>query len=287
MEKKQIPLIGAHTSAAGGVANALYRARDIGANITQLFTANQRQWRHKDLHEQLIHDFHLAKEKTGIELAISHASYLINLCSDQEEVVQKSVLALKQEILRCQSLGVQYLNFHPGSSKEKPLEEALDLIVEGLCSLKSYLDDGRVTLLLETTAGQGSQLGWKLQHHNYLIERLAKHVPIGVCVDTCHSFAAGYKLVTKSDWQSFIDEFDRIVGIKYLEFLHLNDSVKACGERVDRHAALGEGKMGWAVFEATMTDFRTKNIPKILETPKGEEVWKQEIAHLKKIYYST
>lgn len=274
--------LGAHTSAAGGLHNALIEASSIGATITQYFTANQRQWKSKEITQETIAAWEEQKKATGIELTVSHASYLINLCSDKPEVIEKSIAALSQEIERCAALKTQFLNFHPGSSKERDKERALDLIVEGVLLQRPLLDGSGVKLLLETTAGQGSQLGFQLEDHRYLLDRLDGKVDIGVCVDTCHSFAAGYSL--DADWTGFIDEFDRVIGIEKLSLLHLNDSLKGRGSRVDRHAPLGKGEIGISCFEAMMRDQRTREIPKILETPGGPENWTQEIAYLKEVY---
>lgn len=275
-------LLGAHTSAAGGLCNALLEAQSIGATVTQYFTANQRQWRSKELSDTVIADWEKEKATTGIQWTVSHASYLINLCSDNEEVIGKSIDALGREIQRCHALRTSFLNFHPGSSKERSREAALDLIIQGVLHHKDLLQGSGVKLLLETTAGQGSQLGFDLHDHVYLLKGLQSEVDIGVCIDTCHSFAAGYRL--DSDWSGFVDEVERTIGLEALCCLHINDSLKGRGSRVDRHAKLGEGEIGIRCFEEMMLDPRTRDIPKILETPGGPENWKNEIAYLKKIY---
>lgn len=273
--------IGAHTSAAGGLFHALLEAREIGATITQYFTANQRQWRAKELTKETAEQWHQAREDTGIDLTVSHASYLINLCSDKEEVIAKSIDALGREIKRCAELKTALLNFHPGSSKERSREEALDLIIEGVRAQKPLLEGSGVKILFETTAGQGSQLGFALEDHAYLLSRLKGELEVGVCVDTCHSFAAGYAL--HEDWRGFVDQFDAIVGLEYLSLLHLNDSLKGLGSRVDRHAPLGEGQIGISAFEQVVLDPRTRSVPLILETPGGTKNWTKEITYLRKI----
>lgn len=294
-----MPLLGAHTSTGGGLAKALYRAKEIGANITQIFTANQRRWRQSPLAEETVEEWHKARKELDIQLVVSHGGYLVNLCSDNQAVSDKSIKAFEEEISRCLALGIDYLNIHPGSSKERPVEEALDALVDAVSSVAHLFRDKKLTLLMESTAGEGTQLGWSLEHLQYLISRLENKVPIGVCIDTCHCFAAGYDLGRKDGWDDFIGKFDHLVGLKHLKLFHLNDSLNGCGERMDRHAALGDGKMGWAVFEASMSDPRTKDIPKILETrphakkrkrnskeaeKEGHELWKKEIEYLKTVY---
>ncbi len=275
-------LIGAHTSASGGAYRALLEGSEIGATTVQLFTRNQKRWDSKELTEDEIELFQKTLKETGLSHIMSHDSYLINLGCPNAENLQKSRKAFKEELIRCQKLGISYLNFHPGASLDAPLEQCLETIVESIEELSSIADKGSTKLLIETTAGQGSTVGWSFEHLAYLTEKLHKKVPIGVCIDTCHIFAAGYDLRTPEAFEKTISEFDRIVGLKYLFAFHVNDSLKPLGSRVDRHAALGEGEIGIECFKLLMQHPKTRDLPKYLETPEGPPLWKKEIQLLKR-----
>lgn len=276
--------LGAHTSAAGGLQNALFEGKAIGASAIQLFTRNQRQWKAKPLDPQEIDLWQKALEETGIERVMSHASYLINLGSPDPQGLEKSRATFREELKRCHALEISYLNFHPGSAKESSEEECLDKIADSLLSLEDLATNGPTRLLLEATAGQGSSLGHRFEHLAYIIEKTQERLPIGVCIDTCHIFAAGYDIRTEENWSHTLNEFDRIVGIDHLHALHVNDSLKDLGSRVDRHAPLGAGKIGMDSFHFLMTDPRTAPLPKYLETPDGPPLWKEEIALLKHFF---
>ncbi|CDR32991.1 deoxyribonuclease IV [Criblamydia sequanensis] len=284
MENKERPiLIGAHTSAAGGVHNALLEGVSIGASTIQLFTANQRQWKAKPLSKEQVDLFAKTLAETGLQEIMSHDSYLINLGSNNPEILLKSRQAFKEEIERCRLLNLTYLNFHPGAYTTSSEEECLETIVASILECQKILEDSPTRLLIETTAGQGTALGFRFEHIAYLVERLEKKVPIGVCMDTCHSFVAGYDLRTKDALDAMLKEFDRIVGLSHLRAFHLNDSTKGLGSRVDRHKPIGEGEIGLEAFRNLMNDERTRFIPKYLETPGGPELWKKEIALLKSL----
>lgn len=274
-------LIGAHTSAAGGAHKALLEGKEIGATTVQLFTRNQKRWVSPELTEEEINLFQETLKQTGLSHIMSHDSYLINLGCPNSENLEKSRKAFKNELVRCQQLGISYLNFHPGARLNSSEEECLDTIIESLASLESLASQGETRLLIEATAGQGSALGYRFEHLSYLIEHLHKKIPIGVCIDTCHIFAAGYDLRTKESLNSTLLEFDRIVGLKHLYAFHLNDSLKSLGSRVDRHAPLGQGEIGIECFKLLMQDHRTKYLPKYLETPDGPSLWKEEISLLR------
>ncbi len=274
-------LIGAHTSAQGGAFNALFEGQSIGATTVQLFTANQKQWKGKPLTEEVIEKFHSALNQTHLQEIMSHASYLINLGSPREEVCAKSRIAFREEIQRCLDLGITYLNFHPGAALKEPVEKCLDLIVEGMLLAEDLIDSDDFVLLLETTAGQGSVVGWRFEELAYIIERTKDRLPVGVCIDTCHIFAAGYDCRTEIAWQKTLKEFDAIVGLDKLYAFHLNDSVFDIGEKKDRHAALGEGKIGMECFKFLMRSPLTREIPKYLETPGGPPLWDKEIGLLR------
>lgn len=274
-------LIGAHTSIAGGVYNALLEGKEIGATTIQLFTSNQRQWKGRPIPEADQAKWKETLESTGLRDLMSHDSYLINLGSPDLEGLEKSRQAFREEIERCLTLGITYLNFHPGAALKSDPQDCLDRIIESMLTYKTLLAGGSLRLLLEATAGQGSNLGYSFEQLAYILEGVKNEVPAGVCIDTCHIFAAGYDLRTTEACDATLKEFDRIVGLSNLYAFHINDSLKDLGSRVDRHAPLGEGFIGWDCFEFLMTDPRTRLLPKYLETPGGPPLWKQEIAQLK------
>lgn len=280
MHKEEL-LIGAHVSAAGGPDQALWEGQKIGATTIQLFTANQKRWEGKPLEVSTIEKWKHALAETKIKSIMSHDSYLINLGSPKPEGLEKSRLAFKREIERCNQLELTYLNFHPGSALDGSVEDCLDTIVESLLMMEDDVVKGSLRLLLEATAGQGTNVGYRFEHLAYIIEKVNKRIPIGVCVDTCHVFAAGYDLRTKEACDQMLKEFDRVIGLKHLYAFHMNDSVKGLGSRVDRHAPLGKGMIGMECFHFLMVDPRTRNLPKYLETPDGPPLWEQEIKLLR------
>lgn len=274
-------LLGAHTSAAGGAYKALLEGKEIGATTIQLFTANQKRWEGKALDEASIENWETTLKETGLTHIMSHDSYLINLGSPNPESLEKSRKTFKAEFDRCEQLGITYLNFHPGAALDDTPENCMDRIVESLQAFKPHITKKSPRLLLETTAGQGSAVGWRFEELAYILKRIDKHIPVGVCIDTCHIFVAGYDIRTPDAWDATLKEFDRIVGLNHLYAFHLNDSVKGLGSRVDRHKDLGEGLIGLPCFEFLMNDPRTRNLPKYLETPGGPPSWKKEIQMLK------
>lgn len=276
-------LIGAHTSSQGGVHNAILEGNEIGATTVQLFTSNQRRWEGKSISDDEAALFRDTLKATGLKKIMSHDSYLINLGSPETEALHKSRKTFKEELVRCQKLELSFLNFHPGAALDSPMEECLNRIVESLNELEHLVQKGETRLLLEATAGQGSSVGWRFEHLGYIIERIDKKIPIGVCIDTCHIFAAGYDIRTKKDWEKTLEEFDRVVGLKHLYAFHLNDSLKPLGSRVDRHAPLGKGEIGMECFHFLMTHPKLRALPKYLETPDGPPLWKDEIALLRQL----
>lgn len=272
---------GAHVSASGGVENAIKNAKEIGATAFALFTKNQRQWLAPALTPEQIATFRNAMAEAGYEAKqiLPHDSYLINLGHPEDEGLEKSRESFFEEMQRCELLGLDRLNFHPGSHLKKiSEEESLERIAE---SINMALERTQgVTAVLENTAGQGSNLGFKFEHLAYIIDRVKDKSRVGVCLDTCHSFAAGYDLRTKEACDATFAEFDRIVGFNYLRGMHLNDAMKPLGSRVDRHAPLGDGEIGWECFKYIAQDSRFDNIPLVLETP-DEARWAEEIAKLK------
>ena len=273
--------IGAHVSASGGVENAPRNAAAIGATAFALFTKNQRQWAAPPLSEQQIEAFRAECQRNGYTAAqiLPHDSYLINLGHPEDEPLEKSRASFLHEMQRCEQLGLDRLNFHPGSHLKKiSEEESLRRVAE---SINIALDKtSGVTAVIENTVGQGSNLGYAFWHLAYIIDRVEDKSRVGVCLDTCHSFAAGYDLSTEQGCDEVFAEFEREVGFEYLRGMHLNDAMKPLGSRVDRHSPLGEGHLGITPFRYIMQDSRFDNIPLILETP-DEERWAEEIALLK------
>ena len=272
---------GAHVSASGGVENAVRNAQQIGATAFALFTKNQRQWSVPALTAGQIHLFKEAMREAGFTAAqvLPHDSYLINLGHPDSDGLQKSRDAFFEEMERCERLGLDRLNFHPGSHLKRITSlQSLDRIAE---SINMALERSTgVTAVLENTAGQGSNLGFAFEHLAYIIERIEDKSRVGVCLDTCHSFAAGYDLRTKEACDKTFEEFDRVVGFGYLRGMHLNDAMRPLGSRIDRHSPLGDGEIGWECFKYIASDSRFDNIPLILETP-DEARWAQEIERLK------
>lgn len=273
--------IGAHVSAAGGVENAPENALKIGATAFALFTKNQRQWVASPLTAESIRSFKNNCERYGFQprQILPHDSYLINLGNPENEALQKSRDAFLDEMQRCELLGLDRLNFHPGSHLNKISEEnCLKLISESI-NLALEKTDG-VTAVIENTAGQGSNLGFSFYQLRKIIDGVTDKSRVGVCIDTCHAFSAGYDLSTNVSCKKVFDEFENVVGFKFLKGMHLNDSKKELGSKVDRHESLGKGTLGLNIFEFIMNDSRFDGIPLILETP-NEELWAEEINLLK------
>lgn len=273
--------VGAHVSAAGGVENAPLNAAAIGANAFALFTKNQRQWVANPLTRESIDAFRANCAAHGFEAGhiLAHDSYLINLGHPDAEPLAKSRAAFLDEMQRCEQLGLDRLNFHPGSHLQQLSEsECLTIIAE---SINRTLDKtAGVTAVIENTAGQGSNLGYRFEHLAEIIDQVEDKGRVGVCLDTCHSFAAGYDLSSADGCDKVFEEFDRVVGFEYLRGMHLNDSKKDLGSRVDRHHSLGEGVLGLEVFRYIMADARFDDMPLILETI-DETVWAEEIRLLR------
>lgn len=277
---KYTKYVGAHVSANGGVFNAVINAMSIGAKAFALFTKNQRQWSAKALDNKTIDLWFKELEISKIEPKhiLAHDSYLINLGHPDIEAREKSLNSFIDEVQRCKILGLDKLNFHPGSHLRKiDEEECLNNIA---ASMNKTLEKTEgVKLVIENTAGQGSNLGYKFEHLAHLIDKIEDKARVGVCIDTCHLFTSGYDIRTKEAYNKTWEEFDKIVGFKYLAGMHLNDSKPPLGSCVDRHDSLGCGKIGWDAFKFIMNDERMNNIPLILETI-DETIWADEIKTL-------
>ncbi len=273
--------VGAHVSAAGGVDQAVLRAHELEATAFALFTKNQRQWRAAPLAEDVIERFKTACEKYGYgsNQILPHDSYLINLGHPVEEALEKSREAFIDELQRCEQLGLSLLNFHPGSHLMQIDEDkCLAKIAE---SINIALDKTQgVTAVIENTAGQGSNLGFRFEHLAAIIDGVEDKTRVGVCIDTCHAFAAGYDLRTTASCEQTFKNFSDVVGFQYLRGMHLNDAKSEFNSRVDRHNSLGEGNIGKTAFSYIMRDPRFDNIPMILETT-NPDIWIDEIAWLK------
>ncbi len=273
--------IGAHVSASGGVSNAVANALEIGANAFALFTRNQRQWYPKPLEEEEIENFRSAVKEAGIEPKhiLPHASYLINLGNPDPTNLKKSRDAFLDEMQRCEQLGLTLLNFHPGSHLKKMSEE--DCLAQIAEEINIALQKTKgVTAVLENTAGQGTNLGYRFEHLKEIIDQVEDKGRVGVCIDTAHTLAAGYDIRTEEGYRETMYQIDKIIGLEYLRGIHLNDSLKELASRVDRHASVGEGVMGMTLFEVLMQDERLADIPIILETPNPDR-WAEEIALLR------
>ncbi len=273
--------VGAHVSAAGGVENAIKNAANLNAGGFALFTKNQRQWLAKPLEEEKITKFKELMKEYGYneDMVLPHDSYLINLGHPEIEKREKSLNSFIEEAKRVETLGLKYLNFHPGSHLKKiSEEECLNFISESLN--KALKETDSCVFVIETTAGQGSNLGYKFVHLGYIIDKIEDKSRIGVCIDTAHIFAAGYDIRTKEAYEKTMKEFDEIVGFKYLKGMHINDSKAKFASRVDRHHSLGKGEIGIDAFKFIMEDKRIDNIPLILETIEPE-IWAEEIKLLK------
>jgi deoxyribonuclease-4 len=269
--------VGAHVSASGGVENAPINEQAIGGKALGLFTKNQRQWNAKPLTEESIAGFGKNITDVGIPLAqvLPHASYLINIGSPEEEKRKKSAAALKDEVERAHQLGIGLVNFHPGSHvKLITEEECLALIASEMNRIIAETEE--VVLVLENTAGQGSNVGYRFEHLARIIELIDDKSRVGVCLDTCHTYAAGYDISTADGWNRTMDEFDAVVGVGYLKGMHINDSQYELGSKKDRHAAIGKGTLGAEAFRPIMNDPRLEDMPMILETNEPE-LWPEEI----------
>jgi deoxyribonuclease-4 len=276
-------LIGAHVPTTGGVEYAPRNAHAMGASAFGMFTRNQRRWVSPALSPESIARFRAACNELGYgaESILPHDSYLINLGAPDAGVLDRSREAFLDELRRCEALGLQLLNFHPGAHKGEMSDE--DCLAQISDEVNRGLDlTSGVTAVVEITAGQGSNVGYRMEHLAAIIEKVEDRSRIGVCLDTCHAFCAGYDLRTRESYEATMDEFERIIGLEYLKGIHLNDSKTPFESRRDRHENLGKGSIGWDTFRFVMQDPRSDGIPLILETP-NPETWPGEIARLREL----
>lgn len=278
----QEPLIGAHESIAGGIHLAFDRAASVGCKTLQVFTKSSNQWNARPLTSEDIANYKTASSKSNIAPVVAHDSYLINLCAANPDLRKKSIEAFIDELRRCELLGIPYLNFHPGAHTGQGETYGLDRIIEALDEAHSRTPGYGVLSVLETTAGQGTTLGYRFEQLQSILERVNHPHRMAVCIDTCHIFAAGYDIRTPGVYEETMRQFDSIIGIHKLVALHMNDSKKPLGSHVDRHEHIGKGAIGNDGFRLIMNDDRLKKIPKILETPKGEDL-KEDRLNLRRL----
>ncbi len=276
------PRLGAHTSIAGGIWNAVYSGKTIGCDVIQIFSKNQMQWSAADLLPDDIEKFHQAVEETGVQPVAIHDAYLINLASPKPDIYRRSYDAFVDELRRCEILKIPYLIMHPGSHLDSGEEEGLNKIADSIARACGESGIEQSMVLLETTAGQGSNLGYRFEQLRFIMDRAGYERQIGVCMDTCHIFTAGYEIRTEPDWEKTRKEFDSIVGLEYLKAFHLNDSKKGLGSRVDRHERIGKGEIGIEAFRVLMNDPAVRHIPMILEIPGGDKAYRDDLRKLRK-----
>ncbi len=264
-------LLGAHTSIAGGVSKSVDLAERLGFTAMQIFSKNNNRWQSKPLAESEINAFKSRLSESGIKFVVVHDSYLINLCSSNKETLKKSRESFIDELKRCELLEIPYLNFHPGAHGGMGEEKGLKLIAESLNIIHDKTKDFKAGSMLELTAGQGTALGYRFDQIRKIIDLVENKERLSVCIDTAHIFASGYDIKDPNNYKKVMQEFDKIIGLKYLKCFHMNDSKKELGSRVDRHEHIGKGFIGKKGFANIMNDESIAHIPKILETPKSKE----------------
>jgi deoxyribonuclease IV len=269
MTAKHLPPLGAHVSVAGGMPTAIERATALGCTAAQVFVKNANQWQGRELPEEEVASFRAA---SPVGPLVAHASYLINLCSADPALLARSREALADELSRCARLGVDGLVLHPGAHLGAGEEAGIDRVAASLDAVLSALPDVSTRVLLENTAGQGSCLGHRLEHLAAIRARVASFDRVGVCLDTCHAFAAGYAIHKRQGYEDFVTEIEDLLGLPAVGCFHLNDSVRPFGSRRDRHAHIGEGEIGLAAFARLLHDPRLREIPMVLETEPGDEM---------------
>ena len=273
-------LLGAHMSVAGGVDKAILRGEKLGCTTIQMFTKNNNQWKSKPISENEVEKFILLSRKSNINPIFAHTSYLINLASHNKINFRKSYESFIDEMQRCEILKIPYLVMHPGSTLGKDVKTGINIISDALNKIFSEKKESTLMICLETTAGQGYNIGYRFEHIAEIIEKTSEEHRLGVCLDTCHIFAAGYDIRDEESYNKTFREFDTVIGIKRLKIIHINDSKRELGSRVDRHEHIGRGLIGVKAFDLIMNDRKLKSIPKILETPKGKNM-KEDTMNMK------
>ncbi len=268
-------------SVAGGLHTAFERADRVGCTAMQIFTKNSNQWNDPVISSDDVSKYRDAENKSKVRTVVSHDSYLINLCGATEGLLEKSRKAFIREVERCALLGIRYVIFHPGAHTVLERREALRLVADSLNFAHAATKTLDVVTLIETTAGQGTTLGSSFEEIAEMISLVKDKKRVGVCIDTCHIFAAGYDIRTRETYEATMNDFDRTIGFELLDAVHLNDAKKPLNSRVDRHEHIGKGEIGKAGFRFIMNDDRLTSVPKILETPKGDDGYKMDIVNLK------
>lgn len=276
-------LLGAHMPTTGGLHKAITSGHEIGCTAVQLFTASPRQWRARPLSQEDIAAFAEAREQTGIHSIISHDSYLINLAAPNEEILQRSREAFLEELQRAEALGIPWVVTHMGAYLDSSEEEGLRVLGESVRLLLQQTEGMKAGIALETTAGQGTNLGYRFEHLARIIDMAGGSERVGVCFDTCHVFVAGYDIRTPEALSATLDEFDKVIGLDRLKVIHVNDAKKPLGSRVDRHEHIGDGELGKETFRILLQEPRLINIPVILETPEAETMHPENLRRLKEL----
>lgn len=271
-------LLGVHCSVSGGLEKAFDEAGKLGIDTFQIFTRNQRQWKAKPISDAESRTFKSAFKSSKVKIAFSHASYLINLASNKDDLLQKSIDAMIAELERCDALGLSYVVAHPGTAKDLEEKVALDRVAKSIQHIIEATPDNNVKILIENTAGQGTTLGYDFQHLGKIMD-LVKSDRLAACFDTCHAFAAGYDISNKAVFEKTFNEWDKTIGLSNLKAIHLNDSKTLLGSRVDRHAHIGQGNIGTEAFKLIIKTFQ--DVPKVLETPKEENMDEENLKVLR------
>jgi len=272
--------LGAHMSISGGVDKAIDRGQEVGCETIQIFTRTPRQWKMREFSHEEVEDFKRKREETGINPIFAHDTYLINLGSPDEELWKRSIAVLEDELARCDALGLPFLVVHPGSHVGRGEEAGLERIAQALSLALSHKPAYKAQLLLEITAGQGSNLGYSFQQLARLMELTEKGERLGICFDTCHAFVAGYEIRTPEGYDATFDELNELIGLERLKVFHLNDSKGDLGGRLDRHEHIGKGRLGLEPFRMILNDERFRGLPMVLETPKGPKM-EEDIENLR------
>lgn len=262
-------MLGAHVSIAGGLHHAPHNGKQATCEVVQIFTRSRNRWRAKKLLSREVEKFREAQEETAVKVVSAHDSYLINLASPDNSLFRKSCNTLLEEMKRCDLLGIPFLVAHPGSHVGSGETRGLKRIAEALNRILERAPDSKVTICLETTAGQGSALGHRFEHLADILDQVENEDRLDVCLDTCHIFAAGYPIKTRTDYRATMKAFDDVLGLERLRIIHMNDSKRGLGSRVDRHENIGRGRIGKDPFGFFLNDRRLDGVPKILETPKA------------------
>lgn len=277
------PRLGAHVSIAGGMPRAIERAEDLACTAVQVFVKNQQQWRGRQIPEPEVAAFRTVRSASSIHVAMAHASYLVNLATPDDKLFRRSVAEMEDEMRRCTHLGIEYLVVHPGAHLGSGEAAGVLRVAEAVRRLIARPGLGSVTILLESTAGQGSCIGHRLEHLARMLAEADCGARLGVCIDTCHLLAAGYDLRTPRGYEAVFDELERTVGLAAVRAFHLNDSKTPLGSRVDRHAPIGQGYLGRRPFSRLMRDPRFAGLPMVLEVPGGVEGYRRDLAILRRM----